>query len=329
MQLCWGLIYIVVIELCRCMVNAYIIGGKSYFSSRCLHRRKILSLSFPALRSRLRLYNHSPSNERVPTSILPVIRTSGVPAMRHLRESYSAGDPLSFQTTFLELDENIRSNVERHLTMEEKEELLSMIRLFAKQFKVMAVVRILRAMERLGFSVHNAREKPVLSELVKVCVEHKTASLIGHVLFFTAIRKLGFTWEDILDKDDVLIFLENALSVPQLTRRQFEELIIAVARLGIPWTALSNKCQEKILEKLPDMKNEVDLRIIVPVLYAFSSVKDLNIKELSATISLTFLQIVEDCLKSTNLIKEESVKARQVSLDILFQFNLHQYISFC
>jgi hypothetical protein len=323
MQLCYALLCLLAVESCRCLVNSFVFWTKSSFSAR----RKFLNPSFETVRPvplGLRLYERSPKDETNSPYILPIPWTQQH-GIRGLQESFRARDIVSFQTALFDLDENIRNSAAHPLTKKEKEELLLMVRDVADQFRGMTLVRVLRSMERFGFSVRNAAERPILDGMVKVFLKSKTVPQEGRILFCTAIRKLGFTWEHLSEKEEVLRLLEHAVSA-KTTRREFAEIVTALSRLGIPWTTLSRSCQQQIVEKLPDMKNEISLRIIVSFVYDLSSLKGFSIKEQPEIISLTFLQLAEECLNSAGLIKDESMKARQVLFSSSYLFPLNCFV---
>jgi hypothetical protein len=197
----------------------------------------------------------------------------------------------------------------RNCSLKERNDIAEMVLALSRNQKCSKqhLARFLKNMASCGFSIKNEADKSSLKEIKKIYLSKPEQLLGDSISFLTALRDLHVSWKQDEDKEVILKIIDEMPYV-DMADNAFCDCVLSILDIGVPWKALSAKCQQNILQRKCEMNVEKYAKSVRMVLHALSLWDGLNIKEMSATVSSMFLKFAEKRL----LEETSNMKAKQV-----------------
>jgi hypothetical protein len=236
----------------------------------------------------------------------------------HMREAFQRNDLNPFNVAFFDYSRSLQRSG-RICSSKERNDIAGMVLALSRNQNCSQqhLARFLKNMATCGFSIKNEADQPALKEIKKMYLSKPGQSLQDSIPLLSSLRKLHFLWNQDEDKEVILKIIDEMPYV-DMTDNAFCDCVLSISRIGVPWKALSAKCQQNILQRMCEMNVEKYAKSVRVVLYALSFWDGFNIKEMSAAVLSTFLKFAEKRL----LEETSNLKAKQVCDSCFFSYVL-------
>jgi hypothetical protein len=282
------------------------------------------SLVYRSFSIDLDILQHLPYDRRFGTS---------VDAQKRVRKSI-----LSVHEAFKQKDTKLFVNEVYYLSQEiqktrywlydsEKEELAEMVRSIVHTLSETQIAQTIRNLAASGFTMKDRSniEIDVLRDLIWHYSKHPGMAQTA-ILFLTSLNKFHYSWKENTSEEkekDIILRTIWTISKERLTGRQFSEFITAMSGIKVPWTALSEQIQDNLIRKMIELKNNFSSISAVAIVYAFSTIEEMKIKEMSNAFISAFFEVVQECLTIKGDVEIAEHRPKQV-----FRFHFTRVWSF-
>jgi hypothetical protein len=263
------------------------------------------------------VYAYFPKPSTSDKAHIPVLGNPDVFFTR-MRGFFQRNDLNPFNFAFFDYSRALQQ-LGRNCSLKERNDIAEMVLALSRNQNCSKqhLARFLKNMASCGFSVNNEADLSALKEIKKIYLSKPDQLLQDSTSFLTALRNLHVSWKQDEDKEVILKIIDE-MPYGDMTDNGLSDCVLSILDIGVPWKALSAKCQQNILQRMCEMNVEKYAKSVRMVLYALSLWNGLNIKEMSTTVSSTFLKFAEKCLKLVVIKETSNIKTKQVCEWVLF-----------
>jgi hypothetical protein len=248
------------------------------------------------------------------TSIKPFDENLYVKLPNFLYEAAEETVPVtSFLKSFRLFSTELGRNHQK-LSQTEKYKLISLIGLLFQEFTTFQLASLLSYLSVCGFSASHRREHVFLKNIQERYLQLAQRYIdLSVVQYFKALSKLGFDWDlwNKKEKEAALGLFEETSKLELFSSHRLD-FVVAISKLGIPWTSMSDFSKNSLLQNMANTASLVDPYKKAKFIAAFAAIKFLHFTYLPQPILLEFLDIAKECLELQDLEEQSNLRGRQV-----------------